>query len=75
MKIGVVGTIIKDRIYPSKGNEIRSFGGIFYTLSILGNLLSKEDEIYPVCYLGFDIYDEIIKRLSQYKNIRTSGIK
>lgn len=75
MKIGVVGTIIKDRIYPSKGNEIRSFGGIFYTLSILGNLLSKADEIYPVCHLGFDIYDEIIKRLSQYKNIRTSGIK
>lgn len=54
---------------------MRSFGGIFYTLSILGNLLNQADEIYPVCYLGTDIYDEIITGLSRYKNIKFSGIK
>ena len=75
MKIGVVGTFIKDHIVLANGDEIESFGGIYYTLSILGNLLTEEDEIYPVCYLGTDIYDEIRSKLSQHKNIHFSGIK
>jgi len=75
MKIGVIGTIVKDHIYLANKKEIRSFGGIYYTLSILGNLLKENDEIYPVCYLGTDISDEILKRLSHYKSINYSGIK
>ena len=75
MKIGVIGTIVKDHIFLSTGAEINSYGGIFYTLSILGNLLKESDEIYPVCYLGEDVYDEVLHRLSQYSNIRSSGIK
>ncbi len=75
MKIGVIGTFIKDHIFPANGTEINSFGGIFYTISILGNLVSEKDEVYPVCYLGEDIYDEVTKRLSEYKSIKTQGIK
>ncbi|MCI0493582.1 carbohydrate kinase family protein [candidate division KSB1 bacterium] len=75
MKIGVIGTIVKDQIYSADGTEINSFGGIFYTLSILGNLAAKDDQIYPVCYLGQDIYNEMLSRLSQYQSIRFDGIK
>jgi hypothetical protein len=75
MKIGVIGTFIKDHIVLANSAEVNSFGGIFYTVSILGNLVSEQDEIYPVCYLGEDIYDDIIERLCQYPGIRTSGIK
>jgi len=75
MRIGVIGTIVKDHIYLANGREVNSYGGIFYTLSILGNLLNETDEIYPVCVLGADIHDEILRRLSKYKNINTSGIK
>ncbi|HEX9974918.1 MAG TPA: PfkB family carbohydrate kinase [bacterium] len=75
MKIGVIGTVVKDHIFLPNGTEINSYGGIFYTLSILGNLVKESDEIFPVCYLGEDIYDEILHRLSQYKSIRTPGIK
>ena len=75
MKIGVIGTVVKDHIFLSDGTEINSYGGIFYTLSILGNLVKESDEIYPVCYLGEDIYDEVLNRLLQYKSIRAPGIK
>ena len=75
MKIGVIGTFIKDHIFLSNGTEIDSFGGIFYTVSILGNLVSESDEVYPVCYLGEDIYDDIIGRLSECKGIKITGIK
>ncbi len=75
MKIGVIGTFIKDHIVLTNSTEVNSFGGIFYTVSILGNLVSEQDEIYPVCHLGGDIYDDIIKRLSVYPSVRTNGIK
>ncbi|MCU0644084.1 MAG: carbohydrate kinase family protein [bacterium] len=75
MKIGIIGTIVKDQIYSADATEINSIGGIFYTLSILGNLAAKDDQIYPVCYLGQDIYDEILSRLSQYQSIRFDGVK
>ena len=75
MKIGVIGTFIKDHIFLSNGTEINSFGGIFYTVSILGNLVSENDEVYPVCYLGEDIYDDITTRLSEYKSVKIPGIK
>lgn len=75
MKIGVIGTVVKDNIFLSNGTEINSYGGIFYTLSILGNLVKESDEIFPVCYLGEDIYDDILDKLSLYKSIHTSGIK
>lgn len=75
MRIGVIGTIVKDHIYLANGKEVNSYGGIFYTLSILGNLLNETDEIYPVCALGANIHDEIFRKLSKYKNIKTTGIK
>jgi sugar/nucleoside kinase (ribokinase family) len=75
MKIGVIGTFIKDHIFLVDGTEINSFGGIFYTVSILGNLVSEQDEVYPVCYMGDDICDDIIKRLSEYQSVKTTGIK
>jgi sugar/nucleoside kinase (ribokinase family) len=75
MKIGVIGTFISDQIFHINGTETNSFGGIFYSVSILGNLVSERDEIYPVCYLGEDIYNDIIERLSSYNSVKTSGIK
>jgi len=75
MRIGVVGTVVKDRICLADGKEIRSLGGIYYTLSMLGNLLGADDEICPVCLMGEDVYDEIVSRLASYKNINPSGIR
>lgn len=75
MKIGVIGTFIKDHIKLSSGDEVDSFGGIFYSVSILSNLISAGDEIYPVCYLGNDIYDSIMQRLAELPCVKEDGIR
>jgi sugar/nucleoside kinase (ribokinase family) len=74
MKIGVIGTFINDHIILASGEERNSFGGIYYTVSMLAHLLSADDEIYPICYLGRDSYEPIVTRLSAFKNIRLKGI-
>ncbi len=75
MKIGVIGTFINDHIILASGEELNSFGGIYYTVSMLAHLLSADDEIYPICYLGRDSYETIVTRLSAFKNIRLTGIQ
>jgi len=74
MKIGVVGTFIRDKIISLKKDEIHSIGGIFFTVSYLSMLLDPSDEIYPACFVGEDFYDEIISRLLQFKNVHIDGI-
>lgn len=74
MKIGVMGTFIRDRIFPWQGEETNSIGGIFFTVSYLANLVAESAEIYPVCFLGEDFYDEVTEQLSGYKNLRLDGM-
>ncbi|MFQ5435208.1 MAG: hypothetical protein ACE5FD_10060, partial [Anaerolineae bacterium] len=75
MKIGVVGTFIRDRISPWQGETVESIGGIFFTVSYLANLLDCNSEIYPVAYVGDDFYDQLIEQLSAYENVRLEGIR
>lgn len=75
MKIGVVGTFIRDKIKPWKGEWAESIGGIFFTVSYLANLLDASAEIFPVCFVGEDFYDEVVEQLSVYKNVRLEGMK
>ncbi len=75
MKIGVVGTFIRDRIFPYKGEAVESIGGIFFTVSFLASLADRATEIYPVSFVGEDFYDLLIKWLAEYKNIRLDGIQ
>ncbi|MFQ5648889.1 MAG: carbohydrate kinase family protein [bacterium] len=74
MKIGVIGTFIRDRIFPWQRPELSSIGGIFFTVSYLANLLGSSDEIYPVCNIGTDFYDEVSSRLLAYPNVRLDGL-
>lgn len=75
MKIGVVGTFNRDRILPWKGPETESIGGIFFTVSYLANLVDKASEIYPVCFVGEDFYQQLAEALSAYPNVNLSGIR
>ncbi|MFQ6115761.1 MAG: carbohydrate kinase family protein [bacterium] len=75
MKIGVVGTFIRDKIKPWKGEPAESIGGIFFTVSFLANLLDASAQIFPVCFVGEDFYDELVEQLSVYKNVRFDGMK
>ncbi len=75
MKIGVIGTFVRDRIFPYRGETVESIGGIFFTVSFLANLLDSYSEIYPVSFAGDDFYDILINQLSDYNNVHLDGIK
>jgi len=74
-KITVIGTINKDTIIFPDGRRTESFGGILYNVSALSGLGGNGVEIYPVCNLGYDVYDEVEKILKKYDNVKLDGIK
>ncbi len=74
MTITVIGHLCLDVIHHADGTESESYGGIFFSLATLANLLGPRDTIYPVFGVGKDDYPAFIERLQAYPNIDTAGI-
>jgi sugar/nucleoside kinase (ribokinase family) len=74
-KIAVIGTINKDTIIFPDGKKTESFGGILYNILALSYLGRGDVEIYPVCNLGYDVYNQVISLLKNCHNVKLSGIK
>ncbi|MBD3290604.1 hypothetical protein GF337_17495 [candidate division KSB1 bacterium] len=74
MKIAVLGTFVIDDIIPFNGPPVKSLGGITYTISILANLLTESDEIYPVANVGKDAADRILQLIRSFENVKSDGI-
>jgi sugar/nucleoside kinase (ribokinase family) len=74
MIITVIGHLCLDIIRHHDGRETRGYGGIFFSVATLANLLQPRDTIRPVFGVGKAEYDELLERLGRYPNIDTSGI-
>ncbi|MBF8247957.1 MAG: hypothetical protein HW374_757 [Bacteroidetes bacterium] len=78
MRIGVIGHLCLDVVHlpDGSGNErlSESYGGIFWAVATLANLLSSGDVVYPVFGIGTNEFDRVINRLDRYKNVDTTGI-
>ncbi len=74
-KIAVLGTITKDTIFDPQETKRESFGGILYNVLAVSALGGKEVKVYPVCNLGYDLYQQVLKILKKHKNIDLAGIK
>ncbi|HMD13841.1 MAG TPA: carbohydrate kinase family protein [Bacteroidota bacterium] len=74
MIIPVIGHLCLDIIEHPDKTETQSYGGIFFSVVTLANLLSAKDTIRPVFGVGKSDYDELIERLSRYPNVDSSGI-
>jgi len=74
-KLVVIGTINKDTIIFPNGKKTESFGGILYNILTLSYLGREGVKIYPVCNLGYDVYNQVISRLKNCDNVDLSGIK
>jgi sugar/nucleoside kinase (ribokinase family) len=74
MKYGVVGHLCLDVIHLPDGSEVQSYGGIFFSLASLANIVDDDDSIYPVFGVGEVDYDEFIERLRVYRNVIIDGI-
>ncbi len=74
MTITVIGHLCLDVIHHPDGTETRSYGGIFFSLATLANLLGPKDTIFPVFGVGKDDHAALIERLAAYPNVDPSGI-
>lgn len=73
-KVSVIGTINKDSVVLSDGTTYQGYGGIFYNLIVLSKLLEGRAVIYPVCNIGADCYNDIVKILKAMPSIRLDFI-
>jgi sugar/nucleoside kinase (ribokinase family) len=74
MNITVIGHLCLDVIHHIDGTETQGYGGIFFSVAALANLLPASDTVTPVFGVGKEDYDALIQRLQQYPNINTDGI-
>lgn len=75
MKVCVIGTINKDLILPFNHAPIESFGGIFYNVSVLAELLPPTAEIVPVSFVGEDIEETVRAVLDKKPNVSLKGLQ
>lgn len=74
MTITVIGHLCLDVIHHADGTETQSYGGIFFSLATLANLLGPRDTIFPVFGVGKDDHAALLERLQAYPNVDPSGI-
>jgi sugar/nucleoside kinase (ribokinase family) len=74
MTITVIGHLCLDVIHHADGTETQSYGGIFFSVATLANLLGPKDTVFPVFGVGKDDYAALIERLQTYPNVDPSGI-
>jgi len=75
MIIPVIGHICLDVIHHHDGTTSESYGGIYFAVATLANLLDpKNDTVRPVFGIGKSDYDALIEQLKQYPNVDVSGI-
>ena len=76
MRIAVIGAITRDTlIFPIEGGcrITESVGGALYTIAALATVTNEE--VYPVCNVGYDIYQDVVNFLKGYRNVALSAVQ
>jgi sugar/nucleoside kinase (ribokinase family) len=71
-KIGLIGTITRDRIVHEAGPTFDGVGGILYQASVLSAL---GEEVYLCGLCGEDLRPEIDRLLADWPSVRTGGTR
>ncbi|MBI3005339.1 MAG: carbohydrate kinase family protein [Ignavibacteriales bacterium] len=78
MTITVIGHLCRDVVHIPGESGVdavsESYGGIFWAVATLANLLSPGDTVNPVFGVGEDEYDSVVEKLRLYDNVHTGGI-
>lgn len=74
MKFLVVGHLCLDVIHPANGEEVESYGGIYYSIVTLATLLGPSDVVTPVFGVNRGDYPALIEHLKLFPNVDPSGI-
>lgn len=74
MKFLVIGHLCLDVIHPPEGPEIRSYGGIYYSIATLATLVGKNDSVIPVFGVGKNDHKPLMDHLAGLPAVDTSAI-
>src|SRR5262245_42942661 len=74
MKIAVLGHLCLDVIHHPDSTLTEGYGGIFFSVAALANLLGPDDVVVPVLGIGKTDFDPFVERLRRYPNISTDGL-
>ncbi len=75
MKFLVIGHLCLDVIHPIDEPEVRSYGGIYYSIATLATILDHTDRVIPVFGVNKADYDPLIQHFKEgFPNVDTSGI-
>ena len=74
--LGVVGTLVWDRIFARDGRSVpvEEWGGIAYALSALSTALPEEWRILPILKVGRDLAEEGRHFLREIPRVEDRGI-
>lgn len=73
--VAVAGTVCLDEIRHPGKPPVNGFGGLFYPIITLAQLLGDRDRIIPLCRIGEADYDGIIAQFDSYRSIDLNHIK
>lgn len=59
MTLGVVGTVVRDRIVPFDGDAVEDWGGIVYSLCAFAATVPTGWRVRPIVKVGADLSDEV----------------
>jgi sugar/nucleoside kinase (ribokinase family) len=72
--ITVIGHLCLDEIRHADGRTTSSYGGIYFAVATLAEILLPGDTVRPVFGVGKDEYQEFITHLGRWPNVDPSGI-
>ncbi len=74
MRVGIIGLINHDTIFMSGGRQIQDLGGILYNTTVMADLVSEGDELYPISRIGAERYGAMRAILDPRPAVSTRGI-
>jgi sugar/nucleoside kinase (ribokinase family) len=75
LDIAVAGCINRDTVRRPGMREIKGLGGTLYNIFGLSRLLDGQAAIIPVCNVGIDVFDDVIRLMGGLNNVRTDLIR
>jgi sugar/nucleoside kinase (ribokinase family) len=77
MRVGVVGTMVWDRIFArdTRRSPIEEWGGISYALSAAEAAAEDDWQIVPIVKVGSDLHDRALSFLSNLPKMHLDGIR
>ncbi len=75
MRVGIIGTLNKDKLVLPSGAVVASWGGIAYNILTLRHYLAGKGSVRPICLLGPDGIDDATAMLDVFNNVELDGLK